>query len=175
MRKEKDRDSKLYFSQHKLFVALPHNWKTGFGAPATAAPPHQTSSTQPLKKISFLAVISLSSYPLNVPTHLFHSFPLSQHTIKRLMHSSARYNPYWWFAEISPSPPRHSPRSPTPPPLIQKRVNEVGRWSCSLAKDDDLVPIDRVQGDFRERSVAITSRYCQLSSVISVCDLMTEN
>jgi len=40
MRKEKDRDSKLYFSQHKLFVALPRNLKTGFGAPATAAQPH---------------------------------------------------------------------------------------------------------------------------------------
>jgi len=40
MRKEKDRDSKLYFSHHKLFVALPRNLKTGFGAPVTAAPAH---------------------------------------------------------------------------------------------------------------------------------------
>jgi len=55
MRKEKDRDSKLYFSQHELFIALPRNLKTGFGAPATAASPHQTSSMQPWKKFSFLA------------------------------------------------------------------------------------------------------------------------
>ena len=51
-----------------------------------------------------LAAISLSLYPLNVPTHLFHSFPLSKNTTKRLLHSSVRYNPYWWFAETSPSP-----------------------------------------------------------------------
>jgi len=55
MRKTEDRDSKLYLSQHKLFVALPRNLKTGFGVPSTAAPPHQTSSTQPWKRISFLA------------------------------------------------------------------------------------------------------------------------
>jgi hypothetical protein len=53
-------------------------------------------------------------------------------------------------------------------------VNQVGRWSGSLAKDDGLVPIDHIQGDYRERSVAITSRCCQLGSVKSVCDLMTE-
>jgi len=42
-----------------------------------------------------VAAISLFLYPLNVPTHLFHSFPLSKHTTKRLLHSSARYNFYW--------------------------------------------------------------------------------
>jgi len=47
MRQEKDHDSKLYFSQQKLFVVIPRNSKTSFGAPAKATPPHQTSSTQP--------------------------------------------------------------------------------------------------------------------------------
>jgi len=46
-----------------------------------------------------LVPLSLSLYPLNMPTHLFHSISLSQHTTKRLLHSSARYNPSWWFAK----------------------------------------------------------------------------
>jgi len=72
------------------------------------------------------------------------------------------------FSPPLPFPlPLSFPRSPTPPPLIKKRVNEVGRWSGSLAKDDDLVPIDRIQGNFRQCSVAITSRFCQLGSVKS--------
>jgi hypothetical protein len=53
-------------------------------------------------------------------------------------------------------------------------VNEVGRWSGSIARHDDLVPINHVQGDFPERSVAITSRYHQFDLVKSVCDLITE-
>jgi len=44
MRQEKDHGSKLYFYQQKLFVALPRNSETSFGAPAQAAPPQQTSS-----------------------------------------------------------------------------------------------------------------------------------
>lgn len=54
------------------------------------------------------------------------------------------------------------------------RVNEVGRWSGSLAKDDNLMPIERVQGTFQERSVAMTDRYCHVGAVKSVCNHITE-
>ena len=47
------------------------------------------------------------------------------------------------FLPPLPSSPLLS-QFPDTPPLIKKRVNEVGRWSGSLAKDDDLVPIDRI-------------------------------
>ena len=53
-------------------------------------------------------------------------------------------------------------------------MNEVGRWSGSLAKDDNLMPIERVQGTFQERSVAMTDRYCHVGAVKSVCNLITE-
>jgi len=52
IRKEKDRGSKLYFPQHKLFGAHPRNLKTSFGAPAQAPLSYQTSSTQLWKRIS---------------------------------------------------------------------------------------------------------------------------
>jgi len=42
------------------------------------------------------------------------------------------------------------------------------------AKDDNVMPIERVQGTFQERSFAMTDRYCHVGAVKSVCNLITE-
>jgi len=57
--------------------------------------------------------------------------------------------------------------------LLRISINEIGRWSESVAKDDELMPIDRIQGAFTERAHTLTTIYSPESSVRTVCKILT--
>jgi len=49
---------------------------------------------------------------------------------------------------------------------------DVGRWSGSLAKEDGLVPKDRVAGVFAVRQTVFPDKYAPEASVLQVCETM---
>ena len=51
-------------------------------------------------------------------------------------------------------------------------INEIGRWAGSVTKDNALRPIDRLEGEFRERVRNITERYCKEGTARSVCAIL---
>ena len=57
--------------------------------------------------------------------------------------------------------------------LLRISINEIGRWSESVAKDDELMPIDCIQGAFTERAHTLTTIYSPESSVRTVCKILT--
>ena len=57
--------------------------------------------------------------------------------------------------------------------LLRISINEIGRWSESVAKDDELMPIDCIHGAFTERAHTLTTIYSPESSVRTVCKILT--
>ena len=52
--------------------------------------------------------------------------------------------------------------------LLRTSINEIGRWSESVAKDDELMPVERIQGAFTERARTLTNIYSPENSVSTV-------
>jgi hypothetical protein len=54
-------------------------------------------------------------------------------------------------------------------------LNEIGRWSESSAKDENLIPADRVQGRFNERVRSMPARYSSVTpTTLWVAGILTQ-
>ena len=75
---------------------------------------------------------------------------------------------------LSPSP---LPLPPLFPPSCSSpflhSLNEIGRWSDSSAKDPDIKPIDRVQGEFKARVKVMATMYSKASTTRWVAGILT--
>jgi len=52
------------------------------------------------------------------------------------------------------------------------RRADVGRWSSSLAKEDGLVPKDRVAGVFAARQAVLPDKYAPEAAALQICEAM---
>jgi len=49
---------------------------------------------------------------------------------------------------------------------------DVGRWSGSLAKEDELVPKDRVVSVFAARQAVLPDKYAPEAAALQICETM---